>query len=113
MLIPHAAAGRADHVRRGSAGRDEFRTAPLWGLGQRIFFLHDGRSGPANGGLVHAIEQHASSGSEANTVISNFNQVATPQKQKILNYLRAHSNFGMAASADNTRSRLPFVCHAT
>lgn len=22
----------------------EFRTAPLWGLGERIFFLHDGRT---------------------------------------------------------------------
>lgn len=81
--------GLADNVSQGSAGPDEFRTAPLWGLGQRIFLLHDGRSGPANGGLVHAIQQHSSSGSEANAVISNFNSLSTQQKQDLLNFLRS------------------------
>ncbi|MGB7463735.1 MAG: di-heme oxidoredictase family protein [Candidatus Acidiferrum sp.] len=89
LLVHHMGTGLADNVSQGSAGPDEFRTAPLWGLGQRIFFLHDGRSGPGNGGLVHAIEQHASSGSEANTVISNFNQLSTQQKQDLLNFLRS------------------------
>jgi len=89
LLVHHMGTGLADNVSQGSAGPDEFRTAPLWGLGQRIFFLHDGRSGPDNGGLVHAIEQHASSGSEANTVISNFNQLSTQQKQDLLNFLRS------------------------
>jgi CxxC motif-containing protein (DUF1111 family) len=89
LLVHHMGTGLADNVSQGSAGPDEFRTAPLWGLGQRIFFLHDGRSGPANGGLVHAIEQHASSGSEANAVISNFNQLSTQQKQDLLNFLRS------------------------
>ena len=36
--------GLADNVSQGSAGGDQFRTAPLWGLGQRIFLLHDGRT---------------------------------------------------------------------
>jgi CxxC motif-containing protein (DUF1111 family) len=89
LLVHHMGTGLTDNVSQGSAGPDEFRTAPLWGLGQRIFFLHDGRSGPDNGGLVHAIEQHASSGSEANTVISNFNQLSTQQKQDLLNFLRS------------------------
>jgi CxxC motif-containing protein (DUF1111 family) len=89
LLLHNMGSGLADNVSQGSAGPDEFRTAPLWGLGQRIFFLHDGRSGPANGGLVHAIEQHSSSGSEANTVISNFNQLSTQQKQDLLNFLRS------------------------
>jgi CxxC motif-containing protein (DUF1111 family) len=89
LLVHHMGTGLADNVSQGSAGPDEFRTAPLWGLGQRIFFLHDGRSGPANGGLVHAIEQHASSGSEANAVISNFNELSTQQKQDLLNFLRS------------------------
>ena len=89
LLVHHMGTGLADNVSQGSAGPGEFRTAPLWGLGQRIFFLHDGRSGPDNGGLVHAIEQHASSGSEANTVISNFNQLSTQQKQDLLNFLRS------------------------
>ena len=40
-------------------------------------------------GLVHAIEQHASSSSEAHTVISHFNQLSTQQKQDLLNFLRS------------------------
>ena len=31
-------------LRPNLAGGDEFRTAPLWGLGQRLFLLHDGRT---------------------------------------------------------------------
>ncbi len=89
LLVHHMGTGLADNVSQGSAGPDEFRTAPLWGLGQRIFFLHDGRSGPANGGLLHAIEQHASSGSEGNAVISNFNELSAQQKQDLLNFLRS------------------------
>jgi CxxC motif-containing protein (DUF1111 family) len=89
LLVHNMGTGLADNVSQGAAGPDEFRTAPLWGLGQRIFFLHDGRSGPANGGLVDAIQQHASSGSEANTVISIFNQLTAQEKQDLLNFLRS------------------------
>lgn len=89
LLVHNMGSGLADNISQGSAGPDEFRTAPLWGLGQRIFFLHDGRSGPANGGLMNAIEQHASSGSEANGVISQFNQLTSQQKQDLLNFLRS------------------------
>jgi CxxC motif-containing protein (DUF1111 family) len=89
LLVHKMGSGLADNISQGSAGPQEFRTAPLWGLGQRIFFLHDGRSGPANGSLVHAIQQHASSGSEANEVISNFNQLTSEQKQDLLNFLRS------------------------
>jgi CxxC motif-containing protein (DUF1111 family) len=89
LLVHHMGSGLADNISQGSAGPDEFRTAPLWGLGQRIFFLHDGRSGPANGGLVHAIQQHASNGSEANNVISLFNHLTSRQQQDILNFLRS------------------------
>jgi CxxC motif-containing protein (DUF1111 family) len=81
--------GLADGVSQGNAGPREFRSAPLWGVGQRIFFLHDGRAGPANGGLVRAISEHASTGSEANIVISRFNALTAGQKQDILNFLRA------------------------
>ena len=42
----------------GQARGDEFRTAPLWGLGQRIFFLHDGRTDD----LLEAIRAHRSFG---------------------------------------------------
>lgn len=89
LLVHHMGAGLADHVSQGSAGPDEFRTAPLWGLGQRIFFLHDGRSGPANGGLVHAIQQHASNGSEANSVVNLYNRLSQQEQQDLLDFLRS------------------------
>jgi CxxC motif-containing protein (DUF1111 family) len=89
LLVHHMGSGLADNVSQGSAGPDEFRTAPLWGVGQRIFFLHDGRATPANGGLLNAIEAHASSGSEANRVINVFNNLSSSQKQELLNFLRS------------------------
>jgi CxxC motif-containing protein (DUF1111 family) len=77
--------GLADGVSQGTANGNEFRTAPLWGVGQRIFFLHDGRTKDLN----EAILQHASRGSEANTVINNYNLLARDDKQALLNYLRS------------------------
>ncbi len=62
-----------------------FRTAPLWGLGERLFFLHDGRSS----NLLETIRAHAGTGSEANTVIDDFNALSSSQKQDTLNFLRS------------------------
>jgi hypothetical protein len=81
--------GLADNVSQGTAGPDEFRTAPLWGLGQRLFFLHDGRATPSNGGLLTAIQDHASSGSEASSVIKQFEQLNSQQQQDLLDFLRS------------------------
>ena len=89
LLVHHMGSGLADNISQGSAAGDEFRTAPLWGVGQRIFLLHDGRSGPANGGLVNAIEQHASSGSEANSVVNLYHRLSPEQQQELLNFLRS------------------------
>jgi len=75
----------ADNVSQGSAGGDQFRTAPLWGLGQRIFLLHDGRTTD----LYTAIQDHKSSKSEATTVINNFNKLTTRQQQELLDFLRS------------------------
>jgi CxxC motif-containing protein (DUF1111 family) len=77
--------GLADGVSQGLATGREFRTAPLWGIGQRLFFLHDGRAS----NLIDAIEQHASPESEANVVIHNYNALSTTDKQALLNYLRS------------------------
>jgi CxxC motif-containing protein (DUF1111 family) len=77
--------GLADGITQGAAGPDEFRTAPLWGVGQRIFFLHDGRTS----NLVEAIAAHASKGSEANRVIERFGRLSTQDRQDIINFLRA------------------------
>jgi CxxC motif-containing protein (DUF1111 family) len=121
FAVHHMGSTLADGITQGGAGPDEFRTAPLWGLGQRLFFMHDGRTSD----LLQAIEDHASSssdcvdsqttqqfevvfqvqgtevnfnpqpsvdtfcGSEANKVISGFNQLSNSQKQQILNFLRS------------------------
>ncbi len=89
LLVHNMGSGLADNVTQGAAGPDEFRTAPLWGLGQRLFFLHDGRATPSNGGLLTAIQDHSSSGSEANAVISLFQQLSNQQKQELLDFLRS------------------------
>ncbi|PYT75299.1 MAG: hypothetical protein DMG39_00175 [Acidobacteria bacterium] len=84
--IHHMGATLADNVSQGGAGGDQFRTAPLWGLGQRIFFLHDGRCS----NLLCAIEAHRSNGGEATTVEAIFDQILTSsQQQDILNFLRS------------------------
>jgi CxxC motif-containing protein (DUF1111 family) len=89
LLVHNMGTGLADLVSQGAAGPNDFRTAPLWGVGQRVFFLHDGRATPANGGLLQAIQAHASQGSEANGVITNFNSLSDSQKQDLLNFLRS------------------------
>ncbi len=114
FAIHHMGSTLADGINQGVAGPDEFRTAPLWGLGQRLFFLHDGRTS----NLMQAITDHASStsscsitatsqiftadslaflpvtflqfcGSEADAVVNNFNALSTSQKQDLLNFLRS------------------------
>ncbi len=77
--------GLRDQIAQGYASGDEFRTAPLWGVGQRIFFLHDGRTDD----LLQAILAHGSAGSEAIGVIENFKALATRQQQDLLDFLRS------------------------
>jgi len=117
FALHHMGAGLADGIHQGGAGVDQFRTAPLWGLGQRLFFLHDGRTGD----LVQAIQAHFLStnqyceqvssaelfyvlttnsvyepevqsnvcNSEANAVINSYNALTSSQQQDLLNFLRS------------------------
>jgi CxxC motif-containing protein (DUF1111 family) len=85
LLVHDMGDNLADGVSQGSANGREFRTAPLWGLGQRIFFLHDGRTS----NLISAIKAHASNGSEANGVINNFVNLGDSDTQDLLNFLRS------------------------
>lgn len=85
LLVHHMGKGLADGITQGGAGPDEFRTAPLWGVGQRIFFLHDGRTS----NLLDAIRAHRSRGSEANRVIEHFDRLSVQQQQEILDFLRS------------------------
>jgi CxxC motif-containing protein (DUF1111 family) len=91
LSIHNMGPGLADDVSQGNAAGDEFRTAPLWGLGKRIFLLHDGRTKD----LLEAIQVHASYGrghylpSEANQVVGQFNRLNELDKQHMLNFLRS------------------------
>jgi CxxC motif-containing protein (DUF1111 family) len=85
LLVHHMGRGLADGITQGGAGPDEFRTAPLWGVGQRVFFLHDGRTSS----LVEAIKEHQSPGSEANRVIERFHRLPTREQQDVINFLRS------------------------
>ena len=74
-----------DRITQGNADGTDWRTAPLWGIGQRMFFLHDGRATD----LVQAINIHASQGSEANGVIAKFNQLTRQDTADLLAFLRS------------------------
>ena len=104
LLLHDMGATLADNIIQGKAGPSEFRTTPLWGIGQRLFFLHDGRTSD----LLVAIQDHVSRASsdggdnpskdlasyfygpsEANTVVGRFNALTEPDKQSILDFLRS------------------------
>ena len=91
LLLHNMGPGLADEVSQGEALGDEFRTSPLWGLGKRLFFLHDGRTSD----LIVAIRAHKSAGnaqfkaSEANAIVDRFNALPEPQKQDLVNFLRS------------------------
>ncbi|HEV3036838.1 MAG TPA: di-heme oxidoredictase family protein, partial [Candidatus Angelobacter sp.] len=114
--IHHMGSNLADGVNQGLAGPDEFRTAPLWGVGQRLFFTHDGH----DNNIIQAVLDHESignvcttvnsvsetvtingqtknipskhtqtCGSEANAVIEKFRTLTISQKQDLINFLRS------------------------
>jgi CxxC motif-containing protein (DUF1111 family) len=89
-LLLHHMGGLCDYVVQGAALGDTFRTAPLWGVGQRLFFLHDGRVAD----LMTAILDHNTPGngcpaSEAQKVTQNFQALSAANQQDILNFLRS------------------------
>jgi CxxC motif-containing protein (DUF1111 family) len=97
LMLHHMGSCLADGVTQGAAAGDMFRTAPLWGVGQRIFFMHDGRTSD----IVQAVEDHADhlctggtgngtyQASEANSVISNFNGLSATNQQDLIDFLRS------------------------
>src|SRR5438093_7841543 len=91
LLVHDMGLGLSDGVTQGQAGPREFRTAPLWGLGQRLFLLHDVRTSDVR----EAIRAHRSgsrillNASEANAVVRRFNALPDVRKQDILNFLRS------------------------
>ncbi len=91
IALHHMGPRLADGIEQGGALGDEFRTAPLWGVGQRVFFLHDGRTSD----LAQAIAAHSSNGnnqfapSEANRVVNIYEGLSERSKQDVLNFVRS------------------------
>lgn len=91
LALHNMGPGLADDIAQGLAKGDEFRTAPLWGVGTRVFFLHDGRTN----NLIEAIRAHRSAGngtygpSEANAVIASYDALSPAQQQDLVNFLRS------------------------
>ncbi|HEY4015401.1 MAG TPA: di-heme oxidoredictase family protein [Polyangiaceae bacterium] len=75
----------ADGVSQGSAGPTQFRSTPLWGVGQRVFFLHDGRTRD----IREAILAHSNGDGEAAVSINQFQQLSGSDQQDLLNFLRS------------------------
>jgi cytochrome c peroxidase len=96
LLLHHMGNCLADGVIQGAAQGDMFRTPPLWGVGQRIYFMHDGRTTD----IVQAIEDHSDTyciggsftgyqSSEADSVINAFNALTSSNQQDLVNFLRS------------------------
>jgi CxxC motif-containing protein (DUF1111 family) len=91
LLLHHMGPCLADNIVQGVAQGDMWRTPPLWNLGQRYWFMHDGRTNS----IVTAIEDHNCTGngqypaSEGNQVITNFNSLSPQNQQDLVNFLRS------------------------
>jgi len=69
-------------VRRGA---DQFRTAPLWGVGQRLFFLHDG----GRRTCWKRLSTTARAVRKRTPLIRNLKIAQPSQIQDLLNFLRS------------------------
>ena len=68
-------------VQNGGQGtRNQVRTAPLWGIGARTRFMHDGASVTVS----DAIARH---GNQAATARTNFNNAGTTNQQNVLAFI--------------------------
>ena len=66
----------------GSAEGDEWRTTPLWGLSQRRFFLHDGRTT----NIEDAIRAHRG---EAERVRNRFLSLKPSERRALVRFLKS------------------------
>jgi CxxC motif-containing protein (DUF1111 family) len=91
LLLHHMGPCLADNIVQGVAQGDMWRTPPLWNVGQRYWFLHDGRTN----NIVTAIEDHNCTGnsqypaSEANQVVTKFNGLSAKNQQDLIYFLRS------------------------
>ena len=68
-------------VQNGGQGtRNQLRTAPLWGIGARTRFMHDGASLTVTG----AIQRHAN---QAATARNNFNALSAANQANVVAFI--------------------------
>lgn len=79
-LLLHDMGALADQLRQGQATGTEFRTAPLWGLRFRRFFLHDGRATSVD----QAIRLHDG---EAALSRNRYNALTPADRTELLNFV--------------------------
>jgi CxxC motif-containing protein (DUF1111 family) len=72
----------ADGIRQGEAGGSDWRTPPLWGLGRRLWFMHDGRATD----LRSAVELHHG---EAKAARERLFERKRDDLQDVLTFLRS------------------------
>lgn len=89
LLLHNMGSSLDDNYTEGTAKTDEWRTAPLWGLGLapgsqggRYFLLHDGRAGS----IEEAIMLH---GGEAALRRLNFMQLNETEQSQLLKFLKS------------------------
>ncbi len=82
-LLTHYMGGALDdRLPEGAVGGGRWRTAPLWGLGARALFLHDGRASE----LPAAIRLH---GGEAGRSRNRFFALTPAQRDDLLAFLKS------------------------
>ncbi len=82
LLLHSMGSSLADGIQQEIAKGDQFRTAPLWGLRYRKFYLHDGRAGS----LIEAVLSHAG---EAAPARSRFSRLSPAQQADVFAFLNS------------------------
>ncbi len=82
LLVHRMGRNLADGIQQGLAQGHQFRTAPLWGISRRRFFLHDGRAN----NLEEAILNH---GGEANASRDRFARLHERDKAALRAFLNS------------------------
>jgi CxxC motif-containing protein (DUF1111 family) len=81
-FLLHDMGSLGDGITSGSAGPTMMRTAPLWGIGVRTTFLHDGRANS----VASAITAHDGQGKAASQA---FGQLSSDDQQRLLNFINS------------------------
>lgn len=82
LLVHRMGSQLADGIVQGRAQGDMFRTAPLWGLSKRMFYMHDGRATTFDAAIL-------SHGGEAEVSKQRYLQARRPDRDALISFLGA------------------------